>query len=134
MSRVLRALQFSFVGIGSEGVVPSPNPSPIQSASELTSLTFYTFLAQRQRSMNTRKRPAEELLLPFYAPKHPRTAMVGYDGGTTSAPDRAGILSRWKRVVSDLSALTLDTVKVALDFTRQYLYKSLVESNVIFLE
>ena len=84
--------------------------------------------------MNTRKRPAAEPLLPLHAPKQPRTAMAECDGGNPSTLDRAGILSRWKRVVSDLSALTVDTVKVAFDLACQYLYKSLVEWNVIFGE
>lgn len=68
--------------------------------------------------MNPRKRPAIEPLLPLHAPKQPRTTMTGYDGGNPSPSGNAGIMSRWKRVFADIVVLSIDSFKVAFDFTR----------------
>lgn len=70
--------------------------------------------------MNPRKRPAIEPLLPLHAPKQPRTTMTGYDGGNPSPSGNAGIMSRWKRVFADIVVLSIDSFKVAFDFTRQF--------------
>jgi hypothetical protein len=80
------------------------------------------FLAQLQRSMNPRKRPAAEPLLPLQAPKQPRTTMVGYDGGNPSPSERVGLISRWKRVCSDVVHLAVDTVKAPFGFIGQSLH------------
>lgn len=59
--------------------------------------------------MPSRKRPAQDELLPTHAPKIARTARRYHDLNSTAAPQE-GILSRWQRLFLEAVELGRDTV------------------------